>query len=408
MTTTLAALMAPYPQITLAQPEDNLPILQFLDSVSMNTNSLSLRYVRTPDYFAFTRQQGVQSSIFLFRNENGSIGGMGTIALRNQYVRGKLVRTGYHCELRTTPSLSRRARIQWRQLYRDLIRHRHTISDYGGCAYFYTAVLNGNQAAEVALTRKNKDFIYRRIGTYHAAALLGRAPGARWYPFAEGRFRRPNLLSAGLQVRPADTSDTEPLRKFLHRINEQLTLGDGFLPPGDSPDEWVRRQNSWSGFDARAFFIVEDRTGAIRGTVCPWLQAPERRLVLENMSTTQKLLNSALPLFGNRRIRNGSELNVLHLSHFAVDPELHTDLQTSVFELLLIACHNSPARKEAHLMTFRIPDQIPLNEVLWRNGFLYQTTGSTLYQILAPEDDQNETLLPDAEESPFQFELHIA
>lgn len=417
MSLTLADLMAPYPRIRLATPDDNRALLKFLSSVSMDAQSFSMRYDRNPDFFAFTRQQGIDQSVFLFLNDDDSIGGMGTVCLRDQYVEGQLVRTGYHCELRTTPGLSRRARIQWRHLYRDLIRHYQTVEDYGGCAFFYTALLRGNRAAEAALARKNRDFVYRPIADYQTGAILGRLPGASWFPFTEGKFRRSAVRAAGLKARPAAESDEPALRRFLQRVNTRLTLGDGFKFSGTSDtsdtsgtngDEWQRRVASWQGFGPRSFVIVEDSQGKICGSVCPWLQSPGRRLVVENMSTGQKLFGSALPLVGGRTLRSGVELSVLHLTHLEVDPDLEPAVRSGVFELILVESHKHPMHQGCHLMTFRIPDDLPVQEVLWRNGFVYQTSGGTVYQILSPEADEQGYHLPTSSTAPLQFELGIA
>lgn len=408
MSVTLASVMAAYTRIRLATPEDNRSLLHFLASVPMDAQSFSLRYERTPDFFTFTRQQGIDQSIFLFLNDDDSIGGMGTICLRNQYVEGQLMRTGYHCELRTAPGLSRRARLQWRYLYRDIIQHYQTIEEFGGCAFFYTALLHGNRAAEAALARKSRDFIYRPIADYQTGAIMGRLPGASLLPLAQEKFRRSTLSSAGLQARPATESDEPALRRFLQHVNSRLTLGDGFDCSTTNGDEWQRRVGSWNGFGPRSFIIVQDRLGNLCGTVAPWQQSPGRRLVVENMTCAQSLVGSILPILGGRSVRPGAELSVLHLTHLEVDPDLDPAIRSRVFELLILESYRSPQRTDCHLLTFRIPDSLPIQEILWRNGFIYQTSGGTLYQILSPEADRLHYHLPKRSKAPFQFELGIA
>ena len=428
----LVDILEKYSHIRLAEPQDNTHILSFLANVPMNSGQRSIRYDRSPDYFSFVRKQGEQAFVFVFEMDDGSVGGVASIIMRNQYIGGCLVRTGYHCDLRAHPQLSRKARVQWRRTYSEIVDHYKEIEEFGGCQYFYSALLSENKAAAATLQKNQRNslgakkmkgskpqaFIYREIDDYTATMILGRVPGFSSLHGAKKVLRQltPFLPSRMIRHqqkqytwRKARAGDTQAIRAFLCRENKALNLGDGIEKGSQvDTDELSRRFAQWPDFHITSFILGFAESGELVATLCPWSNGDSRKLILEKAPKSQALLGSLLPFIGGKKIKSGKALDVLHLTHFHLSKELELKEKAELFTLLIQAVFQQTERKNYHMLSFLNPHDLDTTQLLKSLGFVIQSSSGTLCQVLSQKDADDRHFIPQSQERRIHFELAIA
>ena len=149
-------ILAPYKYFSRSTPEDNQGILDFFNSITMDTKTFSLRYDRGNDFFLFAKEQSDKNFIFVMRDEKGKILGTAAIATIPHYVNGKLELLGYLGDLRISPLLSPKIRINWKKCYSDIIVNFSKIEEFQGIKYLYSAILDENQNAMRSLLKNNE------------------------------------------------------------------------------------------------------------------------------------------------------------------------------------------------------------------------------------------------------------
>ena len=308
-------LLNEYSHLRVATEADNEEILEFCAGVTMNTSTMALRYDRTPDYFAFLKEQSRDFFVFAFLNKDGSIGGIASVVLKQQYVKGKLTSLAYLCDLRTAPQLYRLARVQWRTCYSRVVAGCRNIKEFQNCQYFYSAVFADNQIAQDALVKKQRHYVYRELGSYDAISLIYRKPWQR-IPQQPARYR----------VDHCSDNDIGDLRKFLHQQAKAKVFGENFAADQAADDELQRRLQSWDNFSLSSFIVVRSTaSGEIIGCVAPWLQEKSRRLVVSKLSRSLLLLSRISPLMGRSRLAADGVVRVLSLTHFEIASSLSDD-----------------------------------------------------------------------------------
>ncbi len=399
MPVSLLDIVSKYSHVRLATADDNEAILAFLATVEMETTGLNLRYDRTPDFFSFIREQGDCGFTFLFLNDDRTIGGLCVASFRRFYVKGRLVRAGYLSDLRLHPKLSRRARVQWRQCYAEVVEQAHHIKEFENCEYLCTAILAENEAAIKALASGKSGFNYRELMRYESFAVLGRLP--------IGPLRRliPALSPGPYRVRRATPEDKPRLRALLHQENSQRILGD-FVAHDESYDELARRFETWTGLTIESFLLAENKTGELVACAAPWTHRESRRLVVDSIGFAQSLLGEILPLLGGKRIRAGRDFSVLNFTHLAFADSLSNRQAQHAFHALLAATYDFGLCNNYHVLC--IP-HLPHRNLAagMRFGYLYYRTPGILYQVASARTEEIHHLLPQGVDGEYCFELGV-
>jgi hypothetical protein len=399
MSISLSDIVSKYSHAHLATQDDNAAILAFLKTVDMETTGLNLRYDRAPDFFSFVRQQGDLGFTFLFLNDDGSIGGLCVASFRQFFVKNRLTRAGYLSDLRLHPKLSRRARIQWRQLYADVVEHAHRIAEFDGCEYLYTAILAENETAIKALSNGKSGFNYRELMRYESFAVLGRLP--------LGPLRRliPSLSPGEFRVRRATAEDEPRLRSLLHAQNSSSILGDHVTADGAN-DELARRLSNWKGLSLESFLLAENREGLLVACVAPWTHRESRRLVVDSIGFAQSLLGEILPFLGGKRIRARQDFSVLNFTHLTFANSLSNRQTQQVFHALLSTTYKLGLCKNYHALC--IP-HLPSRNLApgMRLGYLFYRTPGIFYQVVSARTEEVGPLLPQGIDSEYCFELGV-
>lgn len=178
----LVQLMARFPGVRLANPDDGSSLADFFNSTAMSAGYLQIGFTRGDDYFSLLRLQGEKFAA-LVCEENGQIVGVGALTIRNSFARGRPTPVGYLQDLRVSPAASHRARNQFYQCFAECVRVSPQLRDFNHCGLFITAILSENIAAKNALSRSAFPLEYTRLSNYTAhvwpktlpTATLGRS-----------------------------------------------------------------------------------------------------------------------------------------------------------------------------------------------------------------------------------------
>lgn len=169
---TLQDVVKPYSHIRLATKEDNDKIIEFYKDIHMQTGDEALSFDRGDDFFKFYERKGNHFWSFVFLNDDGSFCGVGTIIRHLRYVGGSLRPVAYFCDLRVSPVGGRRAKVQWRKLFAEIIEALPNLVEGENCDMAYTAILSDNEKAINSLTKSGRGFNYRHIDNYHVYSVV--------------------------------------------------------------------------------------------------------------------------------------------------------------------------------------------------------------------------------------------
>lgn len=391
---TVHDLVGKFSHIRLADRSDNDAILEFFKTIPMKAQRLSIGFKRDPDYFALLDYQGDKSFVFIFENEDRSIGGVAVYSLGPRFINGKMERAAYLADLRLSPKLSRLTRVQWRKFYNDLVLNSHKISDFDHCRYLYSAILDENADAIQAFTKKRKDVVYRPMAQYNTVSILVR------FPFFPQLGRR----KSGPRVRRAEAGDETRLQEFLCQQNRIRPLGSTFGCA--SSEELARRLEVWKDLDLSSFIIAENNDGDIVGCFCPWSDTQARRVFIQNMSKSVQVLAKTLELLGKDRVSENSQLNILYLTHLEIALDRTEEERSLIFSSLLKYLFRQGLHKGYHLISFVDFNSASLLKALNRRSYLYWKTPGTIYQVLHRSHYTKENLIRPSKLPP-SFEVAV-
>lgn len=100
-----------------ARDSDNDEILRLLGSVSMKASGLELSYDRTPNFFAFFKEQAEKAWTILFHEESGGLAGLVTITARRCLIQGRAELAIFLGDARFRPYSSKRIRLEYRRFF---------------------------------------------------------------------------------------------------------------------------------------------------------------------------------------------------------------------------------------------------------------------------------------------------
>jgi hypothetical protein len=398
--TTLKEIGRDFDRVCIAGPQDNREILDFFATISMDTEALQLRYERTPDFFSFIACQGEPSVVHLYRNDDGSIGGITSLTTRYSRVNGRKTAILYAGDLRVSPSISRRTRVQWRRHYAHFVANYRSCAELGCPEYIFTVIMDGNKDALRAFVKPGADPVYRKMFNFQSINILARLPR----PLSLlGRRKIPRL--PGLSVRWAAAGDREEIVDFLYRENRNKGLGIDFSRQGNG--ELERRLRYWQDFGIESFLLAREG-GKIVGCMAPWSNGDTRRIVIDRAPAAMRAAGTLLPLLGRQRMRAGHELKVLYLSCLEIASAMDRKTRSAILGTMIDVLFAGPRCRNHHLVTFLDSEICPLVSGIQGRGYLFSAKKATLYQVLSPaEDAQKRYIIPDPEQIA-GFELATA
>lgn len=373
-------LLKKYPNIRLANQSDNDEIVELIKRIPMKAGAVSLRYERSPDYFAQTRLQG-DSAFVLVVVEKGSIAGVTAISVKDVYLNGVPVKTGCISDLRVRSGLPADIREQWRNIYFELVNNFSRIKELNECKFVHAIVLSENERMLRTFRDPNVPIRHEKIDDFLTYNLFGRLP----LPF---RLNNPKMAaSLGLNIRRAKVSDIPALRRHLQRENQDRVMGHYFAD-GDG-DEFAKRMSKWDEFDLTKFIIAEKSDGEIVGCVYPWSSSKSKRLVVDSLPLGISIIGRIMPLVGKPSLATDRELKVLYLTHLEIASHYSDSERQTIFELLLHAIYKSKMHCGYHMVSFSDFPIRPLALGLRRKGFVTNRVPTSAYQLVPkmPQED---------------------
>jgi hypothetical protein len=368
----LKRLLAAHPRIHLAAPQESAELAAFFANHSMEGGAFRVRYERGPDFFAFLRCQSDHFYVFVGRDRQGRILGLGTLSLRTGYIGGECVKVGYLGDLRVVPG--RESVVLWRRFLSDLLKQGPFIDEFGGCRHFLTAVIDQNRSAANALIgprTQRHGFRYARLAGYRMVNLVARLPGAARSAFGGGIAR-------------ARSSDLGEITAWLAAHHQKIPFGFAF-----DEGELERRLHRWPGLEVGSFFVARDPQGRLVGTASVWSPEPVKRIVVERLPWAL----AAASRFVRGLPRAGETMKVHYLTHVAVE-------SAEVFRALIDSIWKARSVGILSFHEFESPGHSRTPA-----GYVAHTIPMSLYAVTGIDEGSEEDLRPVAREVGFEMAL---
>ncbi len=380
----LAEVLAPFKHFEMASEKENLEILRFFHSMTMDTPSMSLRYDRGDDFFAYLYQQCEKNFVITMKNDDGSIHGLGSISLIRHYINGRSEVCAYLGDLRISPKLSSRVRVKWKSCYAEVISKFSEIDEFEGVRYLYSAILDDNLAAMKSLLKNNDRIIYHPLTPYETINIYGKNPLL-------------NISKSNLQIQDVNF---EQVKHLL--FGEMKSEGFHYDFSNSEFSELDRRLRTWNNFSHNSFMAVTRSSGEVVATCAPWI-CDTKKLVVTRISGFYKFLgNRIFPLFGIPKMKEGDEIKILYLTHLTFKDDLTAIERTRALSLMINQVLKT-RRSDFHLVSF-------FKYPCWDLGklpFFYQSTKATLYQVMSDQQVEKEEYIKLAGHPP-AFTLEVS
>jgi hypothetical protein len=372
-------LLSPYKYFFRAEEKDNQDILDFFNAITMDTSDFSVRYDRGLDFFAFTREQSKDVVVFIMRDEKGLVKGTASICFLPHTYNGKKEIFAYLGDLRISPTLSAKIRINWKKCYSEIIEHFSAIEEFKGVKYLYSAILDDNQNAMISLLKNNDQLIYQRLTAYQTFNVL-----------KKDFFQDKNLInqSSRFQIEWLSANDPKLLAFYRSNVSPE-GLAPFYTHQNPEQCELTYHLKNWKGLDqSKALVIIDRSTQNIMAATIPWM-CETKKLVIERMSTKQKLLSWLSPLVGIPSLKESQGIQVLYLTHlhFALNSPL-TD-RSAILTKILNALFDKykKEKRDFHVISFFVFDEWNLEKL----PFMIEKTKAQFYQVMSKKQfDEND------------------
>ena len=375
-----------YDRITLANHDDNGAILDFFSTIVIDTEVLQLRYDRGPNFFTFLDIQGLPAVVFLFKNDDGSIGGIVSLSTRNCLMNGKNVFIGYAGDLRVSPKISRKTRIHWRRMFIEIIANYRSFPEMGHLDYIYAVIMDDNKNAIQAFIKPEANPVCRKIVSFNSINILGQT----FRPVHKCILRK-KVKQEGYVFSWADNDDLPALKAFLYKENKEKSLGTDYTESGNG--ELERRLHDWTDFTISSFLLVRQNEKII-ACMAPWSNGGSRRLVVEKAPLSLRIIGALLPLCGQRAIKTNDELKVLYLTSLEVDSGRTQEERANIFGLMIDYIFIDNRCRKYNVVSFLDSANCSFAaRAIQGRGYIYYTQQAAIYQFLSPEENQAERFL---------------
>lgn len=376
-------ILSPYKYFSLSSENDNQGILEFFNSITMDTKSFSVRYDRGNDFFQFAREQSQKNFIFIMKDEKGIIRGTAAIATIPHLVNGEEKLLGYLGDLRISPLLSPKIRLTWKKCYSEIIANFKQIEEFQGIDFLYSAILDENQNAMRSLLKNNDQIIYHELTTYKTYNVFLKKPFA---------FKANKTLKL-------DRASFQEIKNFLLEVSHKPGMQEHILENGS--DELKRRMDTWSDFNEESFLVIRNQQQKIVSVCAPHI-CQSKKLIIEKMSTGLKLLGKSISILGIPAIEDGKPINVLYLTYL----KFHSSLSSSEIQDAINLYLNfllQDRKNKFHLISFFTYPEWKIDTL----PFFAQITKGRFYQVMSKSEFENKHFL-DLNNTPPSFEIGIA
>ncbi|MFG1485576.1 hypothetical protein [Halobacteriovorax sp. RZ-2] len=348
---TLEEVVAPYSHIRLATREDNEGILNFYKDIHMETGDEALSFDRGNDFFKFYERKGNHFWTFLFLNEDLSICGVGTIVRHLRYIDGDYRPVAYFCDLRVSPQGGRRAKVQWRKCFADVISALPKLSDDLRCEMAYTAILSDNEKAIASLTKGGRGYNYRYINNYHVYSVVIPA------------VFNPTFYD----VREIPFSD---FKKFYIQEAHDLDLMEEI-----DDTEGNAYYGVFDGGKLLSIFMISNRDLG-------------RSYKLYNLKFAKKFLTNIVEMMGRPKVDNGI-LKTLEIQYLCFQSQMSNDTKKDIISAVIKYLKDSKILNQYHICNlYTGQDAIHFSPLI--DGVVVENTGH-MFEI---HSDENQGLWP--------------
>jgi hypothetical protein len=386
----LSDLIIKYPsfrQANLNDPKDNAKILEFYSTISMESRGFEIKFTREPDFLTFLNYQSDKYFVIVIENEDDKVVGLGSINFRPYQIDGKTHLIGYMSDLRV--KANKRQREMWKNFVSDLIVHSEEIEEFGGCPFLVASIIDKNEKAMKAMTKLNHHYDMVPAWNYQMTSILSRKPFA-------ALFRKPSN-----EYQIDHISSKKVLLDFLGRQQAD----QGFRQTMHSDGELQRRLQSWSNFSIDNFKAITNKKGEIVACFAPWSASDGRKLVINRMPQSLKLLLKVIKSLGKDLPAEGEEIKILYLTHLYLSKELSTKEKGKVMGAIIDNLYSDQEFNGYHMISFGEDLCQPLTQTAIKQKYFIQQTPTTLFQFIK-KDRTSDYLLPT--NGGVDFELALA
>lgn len=377
-----------YQNLEVASQADNQEILDFLANVPMESDRVSLRYDRSPDFFKLLKEQASFAYVIKILNKDKTLGGIGVFTVRKAWEKGEQHLVGYTSDLRISPTLSMRSRVDWRNAYASIIKDFKSIEELKNLTYFYTAILDDNEQALRSFTKGGTGFSYQKISSYRSINIFGQKPFSTQKKYNEYSFSK---------------YTKNELIGFLTKINSKLSNGHYYN--NQNSDESLRREKEIDHYDFNDYLVIKDQEGSIISCCYPFHTSSSRNIIIDKMDFAYKVLTTLSPFYKGKRLKIGQSLKILYLTDLYFDDTLSEVEKAHI--ILSYVCHiiKNKINKGFHLITILDFFNEELTSKLKLNGHLFEEKKATIYQVLHSnhKDDKSYYKVPKQKEIGFEL-----
>lgn len=247
-----------------AQESDDGELRALLHKTPMG-GSISVAFLREPEYFSATRIQGPFTQVFIAK-AGDQIVGAATRAVRPTFLNGEIIDGGYLSDLRILPAFRRGTTLARGYRYlRDLHRDGRT-------PIYTTVIVEDNETA------------LRTVGANRADMPAYTDQGRILTPMISLTKRLPEIPA---DIRPATLKD---LPAIVEKLNEPRMQ----FQPVHSEDNLL--EGRFQNLRASNFRLLF-RGGKLTGVMAAWDQRPFRQTVVKNYSGVVGALRPLVNLF---------------------------------------------------------------------------------------------------------------
>lgn len=381
---TFSQLLDSYPLVQLAQPCDNKDILHFIQNISMKTKDGSLIFDRNPNFFSLTDIQGEKSFVFLFKNKDQTIGGIGCLSITKMTINGEEQYLGYTSDLKLSPKIDRETRIQFYKFYEELSLNFSSLEELKGCRFVINCILDNNTAAIKSLvkanSKKRSQLIHQPIYAYENINIVARLPKLK-------------IFKPKFKVLPGEYFKKEEIIDFLTQNFNKSQIQW-------SREEILRRQEK-TQFQWSDFKLITDNQNNIIASSLLLSDNQYRAAKISNPPRSLLLSQKITSLFGMPEIIENEPLRTAYLSFVKTQttkPKERADLMASMLNTYFNELRFQETR--FHSITLHEPQTWKMKQRLTKKGFLAVGLNSTIYQVVHQDLQSQDSLNAEVNSRP--------
>ena len=383
--------MAPYPTLSLADEAENNEILDFLDSISMETERGGISIHRRPNFFKLCHIQGHRYFVITMRNPDLTLSGVAVLTLSQMKIHGEIQVMMYTSDLRASPKMHRKTRLEYHKWYEILVRDSHLIEEFEGCKYVITSVFDENTAARRALVEgshgKKREPTYTPVFPYTTYNVLGKNPFKKH--FAQ-------------KVQQIDPKAELELLKFL------------VLNPYESEFVWseaeLKRKLQLLKINLSDFLVIRDEDQKIIACTVVTTDMEYRKMVLKNLQTSLRMIGGLLPLLGRPSFKENQPLHTGYLAFLKTKHQsqsLRVDLVSSFLEHVMNSQKQLPSHQRLHTLSFFETQDKDFEQQFRKRGWFYLKLPATIYQVSHGDSSNTSNKMNFSENRLPDFEVSV-